>query len=70
MKRISQRELNRIALLEAAAIIASEDFTSIFGEELSDEFANDKVMSERMNKALSNAVRRINSLVRGRNEHT
>jgi len=37
MKRIGQRELNRIALREAAAIIESEDFTSLFGEDVTME---------------------------------
>lgn len=64
MKRIGQRELNRIALREAAAIIESEDFTSLFGEEFSYEYANDEIMDERMDKAQRYAVQRIRSLVK------
>lgn len=64
MKRVSQRELNKQALREAAAIIESEDFTSLFGEDVSMEWADDVIMDERMDKAHRYAVEKIRSLVK------
>jgi len=62
MKRPSQREMNKRALHEAAAIIESEDFTSLFGEEDSLEWADDEIMNERMDKAQRYAVEKIRKM--------
>jgi hypothetical protein len=64
MKRVSQRELNKQALREAAAIIESEDFTSLFGDDVCDEWVNDEIMDDRMDKAHRYVVDRIRSLIK------
>lgn len=64
MKRPSQREMNKLALREAAAMIESEDFTSLFGDDFLDVWGNDEVMDDRMDNAHRYAVERIRKLAK------
>ena len=58
---LKQREANRKALENAAAIIQCCDFTQLFGEDLGDGSEHD---DDVMEKAQAYAVRRIESLTR------
>lgn len=60
----SQRELNRIAINTAAALIESGDLEWLFGEELFFAEPGNDEYEERLDKAQINAVRRIRSLIR------
>ena len=57
-KKLTQREANRLALLNAAALIGAADLYQLFGEE-SDILDN----QEMLDAAQKNAVARIQALV-------
>lgn len=65
MSRLKQREVNRIAILAAAGLVESMDFTELFDDlgmdsnDPNEMDHNDNVMD----KAQTNAVRRIRGLI-------